>query len=321
MQTRARSVQYEVNGIGNALVDCLALVSDEFLARNGIRKGVMALVDTPGTEQILIENADGYTRVGGGSAANTLVGISHLGGKTCFTGKVADDPNGRFYREDLAASGVIFKAGTGEGVTGTCVSLITPDGQRSMLTHLGVSGDLTREDIDEDVIAASAYLYVEGYQWSAAKARDASVHAMELAKKHGTRVALTYSDPLMAKHFRDDFWSVTREYVDLLFCNEDEGCAVAETSDRHRAARVLNSICEMVCLTTAADGAIVAERGVITETPATLVEQVVDTTGAGDLYAAGVLHSLVRGDDLIVASHTGARLAAAVIARIGARLT
>lgn len=313
-------MKYDVCGIGNALVDYLALVDDEFLTKNGIRKGIMTLVDFPGTEKSLEDNPKGFERCSGGSAANTIVGIEKMGGRTCFSGKVANDSNGEFYRKDMEAVGVDFFSNPIDGTTGSCVSFVTPDGQRSMLTHLGVSSDLTRSDISEDFIANSTYLYIEGYQWSTDTARGSSLYAMELARKHNTRIAFSYSDPFMAKSFRDDFMRITKEYVDLLFCNEDEAMAVALESTPNAAIDILKSHAETVCVTTGADGAIVAADGKVTATPALKVDKVVDTTGAGDLYAAGVLRGLTTGFDLVCSSMIGSRIAAAVVCQIGARL-
>ncbi len=311
---------YDVYGIGNALVDYLAFVDDEFLSRNGITKGAMTLVDIPGTDKKLSGIPGGFEMCSGGSAANTIVGIVKLGGKAAFTGKVAGDRNGIFYADDLAESGVTFRSNRGDGITGTCVSFVTPDGQRSMLTHLGVSSDLSRDDIDEEIVKRSSFLYVEGYQWSADNARDASIHAMELAKKHGVKVAFTYSDPVMAAAYRDEFDRVTSEYVDLLFCNEDEAKAVASADTATDAVDYLKARTGMVCITTGSEGAIVADEKYVTETPSLKVREVVDTTGAGDAYTAGVLRGLTLGFDLVCSSMIGSRIAAAVIGRVGARM-
>ncbi len=280
----------------------------------------MTLVDFPGTEKSLDDNPKGFERCSGGSAANTIVGIEKMGGRTCFSGKVANDPNGEFYRKDMETVGVDFHSNPIDGTTGSCVSFVTPDGQRSMLTHLGVSSDLTLSDISEEFIANSTYLYIEGYQWSTQIARGASLYAMELARKHNTRIAFSYSDPFMAKSFRDDFLRITKEYVDLLFCNDDEAMAIAHESTPEKAIEVLKSHAEMVCVTTGSDGAVVAADGKVTTTPALKVDKVVDTTGAGDLYAAGVIRGLTTGFDLVCASMIGSRIAAAAVSQIGARL-
>lgn len=311
---------YDVYGIGNALVDYLAFVEDEFLIANRIRKGVMTLVDQPGTQKILLDNPQGFEKCSGGSAANTVAGIAKMGGTACYSGKVATDLDGEFYRENLEAVGVRFSSNGIEGVTGSCVSLITPDGQRSMMTHLGVSSVLARTDINEDFIGASRYLYVEGYQWSAEIARDTSIYSMELARKHGVRIAFTYSDPIMAELFRADFLSVTREYVDLLFCNEQEAMAVTGAPDLRAAVAALESLTKMVCITTGETGAVVAADGIATATPALKVNRLIDTTGAGDMYAAGVLRGLTAGFDLVSSSMIGSRMAALIVGQVGARL-
>ncbi len=311
---------YDVYGIGNALVDYLAFVDDEFLGMNGIEKGLMTLVDSPATEMFFGANLPGFEKSSGGSAANTVVGIVKMGGRTCFSGKVAKDLDGRFYSDDLAMVGVHFRSHPIDGVTGSCVSLVTPDGQRSMLTHLGVSGVMTRSDISEEFIADSQYLYVEGYQWSSDPARDASIYAMELARKRGTKIAFTYSDPSIVRSFHGDFMRVTQEYVDLLFCNEDEAKQITGEQSSLAAITILKSYVDMVCVTTGPAGALVATNDEVTATPPLKVEEVVDTTGAGDMYAAGVLRGLTVGFDLVCSSMIGSRMAAAVVGQVGARL-
>ncbi len=315
-------MKYDIYGIGNALVDYLALVTDAFLIEKQVRKGYMTLVDLPGAEKTLIDNPEGFERVSGGSAANTVVGVANLGGKAGYTGKVASDENGEFYRQNLNDAGVdFFSSPFGKGTTGTCVSLVTPDGQRSMLTYLGISSELSRADINEDAIADARYLYVEGYQWSSEDARDASVYAMELAKKHGTSVSFTYSDPFMVETYGTEFRKITEEFVDLLFCNEDEATILTGKESGAEAISDLREMCERVCVTTGADGALVTENGGSRSVPAVPVDKVVDTTGAGDMYAAGVIRGLCAGRSLEDASKIGARMAAMIISQIGARLS
>jgi sugar/nucleoside kinase (ribokinase family) len=189
-----------------------------------------------------------------------------------------------------------------------------------MLTHLGVSSFLAESDIDESFVANSGYLYVEGYQWSSEIARAASVYAMELAKKHDTRIAFTYSDPALAGSFRDDFLRITRDYVDLLFCNGEEAMAVTGEPTPMGSINALKSHADMVCVTTGLSGAIVSAGDTVTATPALRVEPVIDSTGAGDMYAAGVLRGLMLGFDLVCSSMIGARMAAAIVNQVGARL-
>jgi sugar/nucleoside kinase (ribokinase family) len=312
--------RFDVYGIGNALVDYLAFVDEAFLVNNGIVKGAMTLVDRPGMEKSLIHHPSGFERCSGGSAANTIVGIARLGGKAAFTGKVADDEHGRFYASDMEKDGVRFITRVKDGTTGVCTSFITPDGQRSMLTFLGVSSEMEIEDIDEDAIRRSRFLYVEGYQWSSDSAKDASIRAMELAKKHDVQIAFSYSDPLMALLYRDSFLHVTREYAELLFCNMDEAIGITRQNSASEAAMELGRIVDSVCMTTGAEGAIVVDHGKLYVIPALKVDTVVDTTGAGDAYAAGVLRGLTLGRDLAEASVIGSTAASAVIGQVGARL-
>jgi len=314
-------MKYDIYGIGNALVDYLAFVSDEFITKNKIRKGNMTLIDLPGAEKTLLDNPKGFERCSGGSAANTVVGVANLGGAASYTGKVANDENGEFYRKNLSEAGVeFFSNPIGSGTTGTCVSLVTPDGQRSMLTYLGVSSDLSRSDINEDAISQASFLYVEGYQWSSDIARDASVYAMELAKRHGTPTSFTYSDPFMVETYSAEFRMITKEFVDLLFCNEDEAKAITGADNARDAITELAQTCSRVCVTTGPEGALVAEKGTVKSVPAEPVEKVVDTTGAGDMYAAGVIRGLCAGRTLEEASVIGGKMAARIISQIGARL-
>jgi len=313
-------MEFDVYGIGNALVDQVAFVDDDFLIRNDILKGTMALVGEPASQSSHAGGPLDYEKCSGGSAANTIVGLSQMGGRAAYTGKVAADGNGEFYRSDLKDAGVEFSSQPGDGHTGVCVSYVTPDGQRSMLTYLGVSSDLARSDINEDIIKSARYLYVEGYQWSAEKARDASEFAMELAQRHGTKVAFTYSDPVMAQTYGTDFRRVTKDLVDLLFCNEIEAMSITGTDTIEDAIDIIKPDVGMVCVTAGSRGALVAGEEVITETPALRVDKLVDTTGAGDMYAAGVLRGLTLGFDLVTASMIGSRMAAIVVSQVGARL-
>jgi sugar/nucleoside kinase (ribokinase family) len=312
--------RFDVYGVGNALVDYLAFVDETFLVDNGIAKGAMTLVDKPGIEKSLINHPSGYERCSGGSAANTVVGVARLGGTAAFTGKVADDEHGRFYATDMKKDSVSFITRVKDGTTGVCTSFITPDGQRSMLTFLGVSSEMEPPDIDEETIRRSRFLYVEGYQWSSDSAMDASIHAMELAKKHGAQIAFSYSDPLIAQLYRDSFLHVTREYVELLFCNTDEAMGITGQNSASGAAMELGCMVDSVCVTTGAEGAIVVDHGKLNVKPALKVDNVVDTTGAGDAYAAGVLRGLTLGRELTESSVIGSAAAAAVISQVGARL-
>ncbi len=313
--------KYDVYAIGNALVDFLILVEDQFLIDKGIRKGLMTLVDQPA--QLTLEGLDHreITRCSGGSAANTIVGLSILGGRGCYSGKVGDDDLGSFYRSNLLEAGIELFVSPDTKPTGSCVAFISPDAERSMLTFLGASTDLTDSDIHEDALRDSRYLYIEGYLWDAPLARTAAIHAMQKAKHHGVQVAFSFSDPWLVERFRDDFTQLLKEYVDVLFLNEREAGEITGYEDAAMASKQLSKMVKQLCLTCGEDGAIIACDGRIRRTPRLTIEKVIDTTGAGDLYAAGVLRGLSLGFDLASSSMIGARAAAAVVEKIGARLS
>jgi hypothetical protein len=317
---RNRERKYDVYGLGNALVDYLLFVDDSYLVERGITKGVMSLVEEPADERLGDDGATKVVKCSGGSAANTVVGLQVAGGHACFGGKVGEDSLGEFYRQDLRELGIDCHGGPAPARTGSCVSLITPEGERSMLTYLGASVDLTTDDIVESAVAESSYLYLEGYLWDSPAARAASIRAMELARRHNTRIAFSYSDPFLVNRFRDDFLQVTREYVDLLFCNGDEATAITGTEGAQAAALKLVEFSEQICITLGEQGSLVGSQGWVHPTPSLPVARVVDTTGAGDLYAAGVLRGLTLNLDLVGASLLGSRLAGAVIQHVGARL-
>jgi sugar/nucleoside kinase (ribokinase family) len=316
----ARKRKYDVYGVGNSLVDTLATVSDGYLADKGIAKGVMTLVDQPAAVDLKAVAADQVSRCSGGSAANTIAGLVAAGGRACFAGKVGDDKLGQFYRDDLAALKIKMTGAPASQHTGSCVSLITPDGERSMLTYLGAATQLESSDLDFDLIADSHFLYLEGYLWDSPTARDASVRALETAKRRGTKVAFSCSDPFLVTRYRDDLLRAVCDYVDLLFCNDEEARQMMETDDTAVAAKQLQRLVPQLCVTLGEQGALVATDQYQRETPALPARRVVDTTGAGDVYAAGVLRGLTLGLDLVSASLLGARYGAAIVERVGARL-
>lgn len=313
-------MNYDVYAIGNALVDFLLFVDDDYLASHDIAKGVMTLCAEPAAERLASDVSENVIMCSGGSAANTVVGLVIAGGTGCYGGKVGRDRLGDFYRRDLNDLGIEFFGARGELPTGSCASLITPDGERSMLTHLGASTSLGRTDISEEAVSGSSFIYIEGYLWDSDSAREASLWAMELARKHGVKIAFSCSDPFLVDRFRDDFRKVTAEYVDLLFCNDQEAMMLTQVDEVAQAAQEIGQVIEHVCVTLGARGALVVNQGAMRQTAALPVIRAVDTTGAGDLYAAGVLRGLTLDLDLVSSSLLGARLAGAVIENVGARL-
>ncbi len=313
--------RYEVIGIGNAMVDILARVEDDFLTEAGVRKGIMQLIDRARAAEL-------YARMGparevsGGSAANTIAGIADLGGRCAYVGKVCDDQLGRIFAHDLTAQGAAFLTplapdGKGEE-TGRCMVLVTPDGERSMNTYLGVSEHLGPEDIDPDEMAAAEWLYLEGYRFDGERSQEAFWKAMAAARRAGGRVALTLSDPFCVERHREAFADIIDEHVDLLFCNEHELAAMYPAPALHESLSEAVKHCKTVVCTASERGAYVAEGADRIHVPAFPAE-VVDATGAGDLFASGFLWGLVRGHDLESCARFGCAAAAEVIGHIGAR--
>jgi len=310
---------YDVYGIGNALVDYLAHVTDDFLVDNRIDKGVMTLVDKP-SNYLLDSFSEDVVMCSGGSAANTMVGVAMLGGKGCYSGKVGDDDLGNFYRNDLQKMGVDFFAKPTNLPTGSCVSLISKDGERSMQTFLGASTALQKDDINRQAVKDSKFIYIEGYLWDSPTGREAALFSMELARQAKTRVAFSFSDPFLVNRFGKEFIALANDHIDLLFCNDQEAMRITGRSTPEQAIVDLGKLCNQVCITLGADGAIIKDADTVRKTPALAAKQVVDTTGAGDLYAAGVLRGLTAGFDLVCSSMIGARAASAIVEQVGARL-
>jgi sugar/nucleoside kinase (ribokinase family) len=313
-------MHYDVYGVGNALVDIQAAISDETLERLRFTKGVMTLVDEP-TQCRVLSELDGrpINRCAGGSAANTVIGVADFGGKSAYAGKVGNDPLGDFCLQDMRRMGVAIEAAPATGQTGTCVVLITDDAQRTMLTHLGVSALLGPDDIDEREVRKAKYVYIEGYLFTAAAPRAAAYRAIELAKANGVKVAFTVSDPFLIQQFRDEFWSLIEGPVDLLFCNLEEARSLTTLDDPIDCAHEIHRHAENVALTLGKNGSILMHEGQaipIEGVPA----QAVDTTGAGDMYAAGLLYGITNGLTWQQSGHLASHAAARIVSQLGARL-
>jgi sugar/nucleoside kinase (ribokinase family) len=313
-------MKFNVYGVGNALVDIQAHVSDEILKRLEFSKGVMTLVDEEVQQQVLADLSDlPVTRCAGGSAANTIMGIADFGGKAAYACKVADDEIGEFFLEDMRKIGVTVDGQPGRGRTGTCVILISDDAQRTMLTTLGISSTLSPEDISEDLIEQSEYIYVEGYLFTGEPTRGAALHAIDLAKKHGVKVAFTVSDPFLIQYHRDEFWSLIKGPVDLLFCNLEESRALTGKHDAVDCAHEIHHHARNVALTLGADGSLLMHNGEAIPIEGVTVDAV-DTTGAGDMYAAGVLYGITNGLTWKQSGHLASHAAARIVTQLGARM-
>ena len=260
----------------------------------------------------------------GGSAANTIYNVALSGGTAAYIGKVADDANGEFYRRDLQKAGIHFEVKPEpekQGPSGTCVVLTTPDSQRTMCTHLGVSTNLGPTDIDEELVKNSKIVYVEGYLWAGESTQKASIAAMELAKKHGATVAFTFSDPFLVNGFKDDFRKLVKDYCDVVFCNADEAQHFTGWQDMEAAVKEIASLCELAFVTSGKEGAFVCEhKGEDVHREPGFPVKAVDSNGAGDAFAGGALFALSQGMDNAKAARWGNYMGSQIVQIHGARL-
>jgi sugar/nucleoside kinase (ribokinase family) len=315
------SAKYDVLGIGNAIFDVLVQTDEGFLSRHGMAKGGMALIDEARALSIYGDMGPA-TEMSGGSAANTIVGVANLGARAAYVGKVRDDQIGRMYTHDIRAAGVAFETMPAPDgpATGCCYILVTPDGERTMNTYLGAAQELMPDDIDAAQVAASAMIYLEGYLWDPKNAKDAFVKAATIAHDAGRQVALTLSDSFCVDRYRGEFLDLMRAgTVDLVFANEAELHSLYQTSDFDTALTQMRRDTKLGVVTRSEKGCVVASHDGVIAVPAFPIDRIVDTTGAGDLFAAGFLFGLVRGAELENAGRLGALAAAEVIQHIGAR--
>jgi sugar/nucleoside kinase (ribokinase family) len=310
----------DVVGIGNAIVDVIAHADDAFLAREALVKGTMTLIDAPRADA-LYQMMGPAIEASGGSAGNTMAGIASLGGKGAYIGKVRDDFLGQVFRHDITAIGVRFEtlAATSGPGTARCLILVTPDGQRTMNTYLGACVELGPADIDPDAVAAAQITYLEGYLFDPPQAQEAFKKAAAIAHATGRKVALSLSDPFCVGRHRAPFRELVDGHVDILFANEAEICSLYETADFAAAAAAVRGHVAIAALTRSAAGSVILADGVEHRVAAAPVARVVDTTGAGDLYAAGFLYGLTRGLALPICGQIGSLCAAEIISHDGAR--
>jgi sugar/nucleoside kinase (ribokinase family) len=312
--------QRDVVGIGNAIVDVLAPASDDFLVEHGLAKGSMTLIDEARASQLYASMGPGR-EASGGSAANTMAGLASLGGRPAYIGRVCNDQLGEIFSHDMRSSGIHFAVPPAPGgpSTARCLILVTPDAQRTMNTYLGACVDLGPEDVDDDLVRSGQVLYLEGYLWDKPKAKEAFVKAARIASAAGRRVALTLSDSFCVARHRESFLELVARHVDILFANEAEIKALYATESFEQAVEQARGNTKVAALTRGARGSVIVSGPEQVEVAAAPVSRVVDTTGAGDLYAAGVLFGLTHGDSLAAAGRRGSIAAAEVISHFGAR--
>lgn len=312
--------RFDVVGIGNALVDVIAPAEDRFLERHDLVKGAMTLIETERAVE-LYAALDRAVEMSGGSAANTVVGVASLGGRAAYIGKVNGDDLGDVFGHDMRAVGVTFHRPPGDHgtPTGRCVIVVTPDAERTMNTYLGVSSELCVDDLDESAIADSHVLYMEGYLFDRDRAKSAFRRAAEVAHDHGRMVSLTLSDSFCVDRHRDDFRALVQDRVDLLFGNHDELLSLYQLDSFDAAVSALRDECEFAAITVGAEGCVIVTPEALLRVPAEPVDRVIDTTGAGDLFAAGFLYGLTTGCDLEACGRYGAIAAAEVIGHVGPR--
>jgi sugar/nucleoside kinase (ribokinase family) len=312
--------RYDVVGIGNAIVDIIARCDDGFLSKHDLAKGFMRLIDAEEANRLYAAMGPAVER-SGGSAANTIAGLASFGGKCGFIGRVAADQFGGIFRHDIRSLGVAYETppASDGAPTARCLILVTPDGERTMNTFLGASVDFTAGDLDTALIEAARIVYLEGYLFDRDDAKAAFREAAQAAKAAGAKVALSLSDAFCVDRHRADFQAFVRDGADLVFANEKEITSLYEVNSFEEAADAALEDCEMAVLTRSEEGSVIVASGETIEIAAESVPQVVDVTGAGDLYAAGFLYGLTKRAPLAICGQLGSLAAAEVIGHIGAR--
>jgi sugar/nucleoside kinase (ribokinase family) len=310
----------DVVGVGNAIVDVIAQATDSFVAGQGLVKGSMTLIDTE-RAHILYSLMGPGIEASGGSAANTVAGVSSFGGTASYIGKVAGDALGEVFGHDMRASGVRFDVPAAGAcpATARCLILVTPDAQRTMSTYLGVSSLLEPDDVDAATVESGRLLFCEGYLWDVESAKAAIRKAMDLARASGRRSALTLSDTFCVERHHAEFRDLVANRVDVLFANQAELAALYETDDLDAGVAAVGADVELTCVTLGPRGSLIVTAGDVIEIAPVEPTQLVDTTGAGDQYAAGVLYGLARGFDLAECGRLGSVAAAEVISHVGPR--
>ena len=317
--------KYDIYGIGNALVDTEYEVDDAFISKAGVGKGLMTLIDSDERKRLLnlleVEHEHrAIKQAGGGSAANTMVAAAQLGANSFYSCKVASDETGDFFMSDLKIAGVDtnLDAGREEGITGKCISMVTPDAERTMTTNLGISETLSPNELNREALRNSTYLYIEGYLVTSPTAFEAVKETINIAKEAGVQVSLTLSDPAMVENFKASFDALAELGIDLIFCNEDEARLWTAASNRGEAMARLKTVCGKVVMTCGKEGALVFDGNEETMSVG-IPTKAVDTTGAGDIFAGTFLFGLTHGMSFPACADLANKAASLLVSSFGAR--
>ena len=318
MEILNKKAEYDVLGIGSALLDFTVMVDDSDLKKFGLKKGGMQLIDADRSREILSSLEGRRMEITpGGSSANTLAGISMLGGRGIFLGKVGNDPHGDRYIRDTERSGVKAEISRHNSMTGHAITFITPDSERTFATHLGAALQLGKDDVREDHIKNSKIIHIEGYLFEPPGLRDACMKALEIARKNSVLVSIDLSDPGLIDRIRPIFETVAREFANIIFVNEDEARAFTG-SEQDKALDYLSTYCDIAIVKLGPQGSLIKSDGVTHRIPVFRTE-VVNTNGAGDMYAAGLLYGLARGFSLERSGAIGSFVSSKVVSQVGAR--
>ncbi len=315
--------KYDVYGLGNALVDMEFEINDQFLHDNKIDKGVMTLVDE-NQQHELIEQLDAFEgkKASGGSAANTLIAVSSMGGSSYYSCKVADDELGHFYLNDLQAANVDCNMDGKHkgGITGKCLVMVTPDAERTMHTFLGISAELSPYEVSEEAIKQAGFCYLEGYLTTSESGKAANIEARNIAQANNVKTALTFSDPFVVEHFREGFSQTIGDGVDLLFCNEAEALSYTQKSSIDEALEVIRTLAKTFAVTLGAKGAVVYDGTGFIDIAANQVTAV-DSNGAGDLFAGAFMYGLTHGKSYQESGILASKASSIIVSQFGPRLT
>ncbi len=307
-------------GLGNAIVDIIVKVEDQFLELNNLKKGSMNLINSNESE-VLLENCKVIKKISGGSSANTIVGLAELGHNVQFIGRVKNDNFGNFFSTDIKKSKTIFNTPPiDEGPSSAhSIIFITPDAQRTMCTYLGASVEFEPKDVNYNSIKNSKYLYLEGYLWDSNLAKNAFLKAANIAKESNTKIILSLSDSFCVDRHRESFLDLIENYIDIVFCNESEVLSLFKENDLQRCKESISSICELVIITLGSKGSLVINKGESEEIKPLQLGKIIDTTGAGDLYAGGFIHGLIKNYALKKCGEIGSICAGHIITQLGSR--